>query len=71
MTKVPFDDYFATLELVAHFLGIAEHHNINAAPISATSGGSGLRVIGSAVPNGFDNHKFYRSAVRSIGTQTA
>lgn len=71
MTKVPFDDHFATLELVAHFLGIAEHHNINAAPISAMSDGAGLRVIGSAVPSGFDNHKFYRSAVRSIGTQTA
>ncbi|MDO8884553.1 MAG: hypothetical protein U0934_17565 [Pseudotabrizicola sp.] len=32
MKVLMIDDDQATLDLVAHFLGIATHHNINAAP---------------------------------------
>ncbi len=35
MTVVEVYDDLAVLDLVAHFLGIATHHNINAAPSAA------------------------------------
>ena len=37
MKVLAFEDDGATLDLVAHFLGIATHHNVNAAPAATAA----------------------------------
>lgn len=44
MELLAFDSDEAVLELVVHFLGIATHHNINAAPSSVAKQGPDTRA---------------------------